>query len=127
MCTLEFGVRLVHPAGVLDLVVQRRNGVAVRVGLRRGLTALPVVARLLEIVGQRVREAGWQPVNIDATVVAEVPKLMPHRIRMQQAMAACLGIEADRVSVKATTAEKMGFVGRREGMAAWAVATVRVR
>jgi 2-C-methyl-D-erythritol 2,4-cyclodiphosphate synthase len=87
----------------------------------RGISSL----RLLEIVSQRVQEAGWRAVNIDATVVAEAPKLMPHRIRIQETLAACLGISPDRVSVKATTAEKMGFIGRREGMAAWAVATVR--
>ena len=87
----------------------------------RGISSL----RLLEIVAARVRDAGWQTVNIDATVVAEAPKLMPHRLRMQEAIAACLAITADRVSVKATTSEGLGFVGRREGMAAWAVATVR--
>jgi 2-C-methyl-D-erythritol 2,4-cyclodiphosphate synthase/2-C-methyl-D-erythritol 4-phosphate cytidylyltransferase len=87
----------------------------------RGVSSL----RLLAIVGERVREAGWQTVNVDATVVAEAPKLAPHRARMQEAMAACLGIEPDRVSVKATTSERLGFVGRGEGMAAWAVATVR--
>ena len=87
----------------------------------RGISSL----RLLEIVGARVTDAGWQTVNIDATVVAEAPKLMPHRIRMQEGIAFCLGIASDRVSVKATTSEKLGFVGRAEGMAAWAVATVR--
>ncbi len=80
--------------------------------------------KLLEVVAERLREAGWQIVNIDATVVAEAPKLMPHRIQMQEAMAACLRIEPNRVSVKATTSEKLGFVGRREGMEATAIATV---
>jgi 2-C-methyl-D-erythritol 2,4-cyclodiphosphate synthase/2-C-methyl-D-erythritol 4-phosphate cytidylyltransferase len=89
----------------------------------RGISSL----RLLEIVGERVAEAGWTIVNIDATVVAEAPKLMPHRLEMQRRIGECLGIGADRVSVKATTSEKLGFVGRREGMAAWAVATVRQR
>ncbi|HLV81328.1 MAG TPA: 2-C-methyl-D-erythritol 2,4-cyclodiphosphate synthase [Chthonomonadaceae bacterium] len=81
--------------------------------------------RLLAIVRERVQESGWEIVNIDATVVAEAPKLMPHRPAMQQAMAACLGLDPERISVKATTSEKMGFVGRREGIACWAVATVR--
>ena len=49
---------------------------------------------------------------------------MPHREAMQNTMAACLGIEAERVSVKATTSEKLGFVGRREGMEATAIATL---
>jgi len=87
----------------------------------KGISSL----RLLAIVGARLEAAGWQVVNIDATVVAEAPKLMPHRARMQQAMADCLHLSADRLSVKATTSEKMGFVGRREGIACWAVATVR--
>lgn len=83
--------------------------------------------RLLAVVAERLRETGWQIVNIDATVVAEAPKLMPHRAAMQQAMADCLGLTPARISVKATTSEKMGFVGRREGMACWAVATLRSR
>jgi len=89
----------------------------------RGISSL----RLLEVVAERVGAAGWQIVNIDATVVAEAPKLMPHRIHMQETIAACIGITSDRVSIKATTSEKLGFVGRREGMASWAVATVRQR
>lgn len=87
----------------------------------RGISSL----RLLAIVGERLVQSGWQIVNIDATIVAEVPKLMPHRAKMQQAMAACLGLEATRLSVKATTSEKMGFVGRKEGMACWCIATIR--
>ncbi|HLJ56083.1 MAG TPA: 2-C-methyl-D-erythritol 2,4-cyclodiphosphate synthase [Chthonomonadaceae bacterium] len=87
----------------------------------RGIASL----RLLEECGRRVTEAGWRVVNIDATVVAEAPRLMPHRLAMQEAIAAALGIDAGRVSVKATTSERLGFVGRGEGMAAWAVATVR--
>ncbi|MCW3098154.1 MAG: 2-C-methyl-D-erythritol 2,4-cyclodiphosphate synthase, partial [Chthonomonadaceae bacterium] len=87
----------------------------------RGISSL----RLLAIVGERLVQSGWQIVNIDATIVAEAPKLMPHRAKMQQAMAACLGLEATRLSVKATTSEKMGFVGRKEGMACWCIATIR--
>lgn len=87
----------------------------------RGISSL----KLLAIVGERLASAGWATVNIDATVVAEAPKLMPHRPAMQNAIAQCLGIDPTRVSVKATTSEKMGFVGRREGMACWATATVR--
>lgn len=87
----------------------------------RGIASL----RLLAIVGERLVQSGWQIVNIDATIVAEAPKLMPHRPKMQQAMAACLGLEATRISVKATTSEKMGFVGRKEGMACWCIATIR--
>ena len=81
--------------------------------------------KLLANVGERLREMQWRIINIDATVVAEAPKLMPHREQMQQTMADCLGLEPSRLSVKATTSEGMGFVGRREGMACWAVATVQ--
>ena len=81
--------------------------------------------KLLSVVGQRLIEAGWVTVNLDATLAAEAPKLMPHRETIQQAIAACLGLDAGRISVKATTSEKLGFVGRREGIACWAVATIR--
>jgi 2-C-methyl-D-erythritol 2,4-cyclodiphosphate synthase/2-C-methyl-D-erythritol 4-phosphate cytidylyltransferase len=81
--------------------------------------------RLLESVGERLAAAGWQVANIDATVVAEAPKLMPHRAAIQQAIAGCLNLEPDRISVKATTSEKLGFIGRKEGVAAWAVATIQ--
>lgn len=80
--------------------------------------------KLLQICAGRLNEAGWRVVNVDATVVAEAPKLMPHRVTMQQTMASCLGIEAERISVKATTSEQLGFIGRREGIEASAIATV---
>jgi 2-C-methyl-D-erythritol 4-phosphate cytidylyltransferase/2-C-methyl-D-erythritol 2,4-cyclodiphosphate synthase len=86
----------------------------------KGISSL----RLLSIVGERVGQAGWRIVNIDAAVVAEAPKLMPHRPAMQQAMAECLDIEPERISVKATTAEKLGFIGRREGIECTAIATL---
>jgi 2-C-methyl-D-erythritol 2,4-cyclodiphosphate synthase len=80
-----------------------------------------------EIVTKAVallREAGYGPVNIDATVIAEVPKLLPHAPAMRRAIAGMTGLDAGDVSLKATTNEQMGFVGRREGIAAIAVATV---
>ena len=80
--------------------------------------------RLLEVVRERVTTEGWRVVNVDATLVAEAPRVMPHRLTIQQKIATCLEIDASRVSVKATTSEQMGFVGRGEGMACWAVATV---
>ncbi len=86
----------------------------------RGIQSL----KLLAVVGRRLREEGWSVVNVDTTAVAEAPKVMPHSQKMRQAMAAELGIEPGRVSVKATTSEGMGFVGRKEGICAWAVATL---
>ncbi|MEJ5079944.1 MULTISPECIES: bifunctional 2-C-methyl-D-erythritol 4-phosphate cytidylyltransferase/2-C-methyl-D-erythritol 2,4-cyclodiphosphate synthase [unclassified Ochrobactrum] len=71
-----------------------------------------------------VRAAGGRIANADVTIIAEEPKIGPHRPAMTEAMANMLGISQDRVSVKATTNEKMGFVGRGEGIAAIVTATV---
>lgn len=82
----------------------------------------------LELLGHAaalVREGGWKVMNVDATVVIEAPKLAPHRGAMRSNLAGALGIEPDRVNVKATRGEGMGFIGRCEGAAAMAVATVK--
>jgi len=71
-----------------------------------------------------VAAAGFQVVNVDATVVIERPKLAGYRDAMRASLAGALGLETDSVSVKATRGEGMGFVGREEGAAALAVATV---
>jgi 2-C-methyl-D-erythritol 4-phosphate cytidylyltransferase / 2-C-methyl-D-erythritol 2,4-cyclodiphosphate synthase len=63
---------------------------------------------------------------LDVTIICERPRIGPHRAAMVERIAAILGIAADRVSVKATTTEKLGFTGRGEGIAAQAVATVRL-
>jgi 2-C-methyl-D-erythritol 2,4-cyclodiphosphate synthase len=67
-----------------------------------------------------IKARGFQVVNVDSTIVAERPKMKDHIPAMQQIIAGVLKIDADRVSVKATTSEKMGFVGRGEGIAAMA-------
>jgi 2-C-methyl-D-erythritol 2,4-cyclodiphosphate synthase len=77
--------------------------------------------QLLRTVVSRVREAGHEPVNVDATVMLERPKLAPFRDAIHASLAAVLGCP---VNVKATTGEGMGFVGRGEGAAALAVATL---
>jgi 2-C-methyl-D-erythritol 2,4-cyclodiphosphate synthase len=69
-------------------------------------------------------DGGFEVVHVDATVVIERPALAPHRERVRAALAQALGIPPERVSVKATRGEGMGFVGRGEGAAALAVATV---
>ncbi|TYR31133.1 bifunctional 2-C-methyl-D-erythritol 4-phosphate cytidylyltransferase/2-C-methyl-D-erythritol 2,4-cyclodiphosphate synthase [Mesorhizobium microcysteis] len=71
-----------------------------------------------------VRARGGRIANADITLIAEAPKVGPHRTAMTQALSAMLGIAPDRVSVKATTNEKLGFIGREEGIAAIATATV---
>jgi 2-C-methyl-D-erythritol 2,4-cyclodiphosphate synthase len=79
---------------------------------------------LLKKVLTKVREKGFRPVNIDATVVAQKPKLSEIIPRMVKEIADVLEIETERVNVKATTTEGLGFTGREEGIAAYAVALV---
>ena len=78
----------------------------------------------LEEAARRVRARGGRIVNIDASLVAERPKIYPHIGQMKERIAAALGIPASKVGVKATTNEGMGFVGRQEGISAMAVASV---
>ena len=77
--------------------------------------------RLLRCVAYLVREEGWQVVDADCTIAAQVPRLAPYRAAMRMAMAEALGIPVEHMGVKATTTERLGFVGREEGIAAWAV------
>jgi 2-C-methyl-D-erythritol 2,4-cyclodiphosphate synthase len=82
---------------------------------------------LLRAVVQQLADAGYTPANIDATVACEEPKLGPFRDEMRTRLAEAAGLEAGAVNVKFTTGERMGFVGRGEGIAALAVATVAAR
>ena len=79
---------------------------------------------LLERTCQLIREAGYEIGNIDATVAAEAPKLNPYIPEMRRVMAEVMGIPVSAISLKATTSERMGFVGHREGMAAYATALI---
>lgn len=79
---------------------------------------------LLRQVARRVRAEGYRIGNVDATVALERPKLRPHIDAMRQATAECLGIDAAGVSVKATTTERLGFVGSEAGAAAYAVCLI---
>ena len=76
---------------------------------------------LLEKCWQLVKARGWRVVNIDSTVTLEAPKIMKHAPAMRETMARLLDIGADDISIKATTTEQMGFVGRGEGIVAYAV------
>ena len=78
--------------------------------------------RLLEQVTARLAENGWAIGNVDATVLAQAPKLAPHIPEMRRRLAAAMGIDVTQVSVKATTEEHLGFTGAGEGMACHAVA-----
>jgi 2-C-methyl-D-erythritol 2,4-cyclodiphosphate synthase len=81
----------------------------------------------MQLLGQvvaTVREGGLEIVNVDCTLVMETPKLGPHRLAIRESLAAALGLDARRVNVKASTGERIGFVGRGEGVAALAVASL---
>ena len=80
--------------------------------------------KILEKAAEPVRGKGGQIENIDSTLIAEEPRVMKHAPAMKAQIATALGIEPDAVGIKATTNEAMGFIGRREGIAAMAVASV---
>ncbi|MDC0361213.1 2-C-methyl-D-erythritol 2,4-cyclodiphosphate synthase, partial [Alphaproteobacteria bacterium] len=86
----------------------------------KGAASEIFLAEALRLVEAR----GGQLAHIDVTIVCEEPKIGPHRDAMQARMAGILMLDADRVSVKATTSERLGFTGRKEGIAALATATV---
>lgn len=86
----------------------------------KGISSL----RILEKCRELAEEKGFQIINIDSTLIAEAPKVLPHREAMCENIARAIGITAARVGIKATTNETMGFVGRKEGIAAMAVAQV---
>lgn len=86
----------------------------------KGISSL----KLLGEVGRLLRERGFAVVNIDATLLAQAPKIAPYKAQMAENIAAALGLEADRVNVKATTEEGLGFTGDGSGMAAHAAALV---
>ena len=81
---------------------------------------------LLEHVGKLLEEHNYVIENIDATIIAQRPKMMPHLPRMRENVARALGIETNQVSIKATTEEGLGFTGSGEGMAAQAICLRRV-
>ncbi len=88
----------------------------------RGISSLRLLRSVVELVTSR----GGRLVNVDATVLAQAPRLSPLLPEMAKRLADALGLELDRVSVKAKSPEGLGLVGRREGMAAMAVVSVEV-
>jgi 2-C-methyl-D-erythritol 2,4-cyclodiphosphate synthase len=79
---------------------------------------------MLRLAVRRVHDRGWRVANVDVTVIAETPKIGPHREAMRAALAAALGIAPDAVGVKGKTNEGMGWIGRGEGLACIAVASL---
>jgi 2-C-methyl-D-erythritol 2,4-cyclodiphosphate synthase len=88
----------------------------------RGISSIEILKRVTEVLRQRKARA----LNVDATIIAETPKMMPHIASMQMHIAGAIGIGEADVSIKATTNEMLGAIGRGEGIAAIAVATVEV-
>ena len=86
----------------------------------RGISSLELLRRTVAILAA----AGWSPLQVDSCVLAEAPRIAPHAAAMREAIADALGIPAGNVGVKATTTEGLGFVGRREGIAAHAVCLI---
>ena len=78
--------------------------------------------KLLAAVAAKVREEGYQIIDVDSVIAAQAPKMAPHRQQMRENLAAAMGIAVDNVGVKATTTEHLGFEGRQEGISATAVA-----
>ncbi len=79
---------------------------------------------LLEEVAKKALEAGFQINNVDATVVAQAPRLSPFIEKMRENVASCIGIDKTRVNIKATTTEGLGFAGEKQGIASYCVATI---
>jgi len=86
----------------------------------RGIASREILAR----VAEKLAAAGFAVGNVDATIVAQVPRLAPHREKMVGSIADVLGVGADRVNVKVTSTDQLGFIGREEGIAALAVALI---
>ena len=86
----------------------------------RGISSVEILKRVAKILGDKKARI----INVDATVIAEAPKLVPLVIEMRKKMAAALGISDSQVSIKATTNERLGPIGRGEGISAMAIATV---
>lgn len=79
---------------------------------------------LLRQVVELLRQKGWRPVNLDSTIIAEQPRLAPHLADMRTNLAQILQLEMEAVSVKATSSEGLGFIGRKEGIAAQAAVMI---
>jgi 2-C-methyl-D-erythritol 2,4-cyclodiphosphate synthase len=86
-----------------------------------GASSLDLLSRAFAVV----RDSGFELMNADCVLVGEEPRLAPYREAMRASLADCLGVTRDRITVRATTTDRLGFTGRREGLAAQAVALVR--
>lgn len=134
------GVRIEHPSGLAghsdgDVLAHALTDAVLGAAGLEDIGALfssddPALAgadsvELLRRAYDRVREAGWELVNADVVLIGQEPRLAPHRNEMRARLAGALGVEPERVAVRATTTDGLGFTGRKEGLAAQAVALVR--
>ena len=134
------GVRIEHPRGLAghsdgDVLAHALTDAVLGAAGLEDIGALfssgdPALAgadsvELLREAWRRVREGGWELVNADVVLVGEEPRLAPHRDAMRARLADALGVELERIAVRATTTDGLGFTGRREGLAAQAVALLR--
>lgn len=83
--------------------------------------------RLLATIRDAVAEKGWRVINVDLTIICQIPRVAPHRHAMRAALAGVLGVPEDRVNVKATTTDGLGAIGRGEGIACQAVVLLAPR
>ncbi|HXH98629.1 MAG TPA: 2-C-methyl-D-erythritol 2,4-cyclodiphosphate synthase [Sphingobacteriaceae bacterium] len=86
----------------------------------KGISSLILLKECIKLL----KEKGWQPGNIDAMICLEAPKINPHVPQMKQNIALAASMDVEDISIKATTNEKMGFIGREEGVAAYAVCLI---
>ncbi len=86
----------------------------------KGIASSELLGRTVDILA----DGGWRTLYVDATILAERPVLRPHMEQIKQSLAALLRLDTDSVNVKATTSDRLGFIGRGEGIAALAIATV---
>jgi 2-C-methyl-D-erythritol 2,4-cyclodiphosphate synthase len=134
------GVRIEHPSGLAghsdgDVLAHALTDAVLGAAGLEDIGALfssddPSLAgadsvELLREAWSRVQESGWELVNADVVLIGEEPRLAPHRDAMRRRLAGALGVEPELVAVRATTTDGLGFTGRREGLAAQAVALLR--
>ncbi|HZQ89156.1 MAG TPA: 2-C-methyl-D-erythritol 2,4-cyclodiphosphate synthase [Gaiellaceae bacterium] len=130
------GVRIEHPRGLEghsdgDVLAHALTDAVLGAAGMEDIGALFPAAtgadsvELLREAWRRVRERGWELVNADVVLIGEEPRLAPHRDAMRARLADALGVEPERVAVRATTTDGLGFTGRGEGLAAQAVALLQ--
>jgi 2-C-methyl-D-erythritol 2,4-cyclodiphosphate synthase len=134
------GVAIVHPRGLAghsdgDVLAHALTDAVLGAAGMEDIGALfpsgdPLLAgadsiELLREAWRRVQEAGWELVNADVVLIGEEPRLAPHRDAMRARLAGAFGVGPELVAVRATTTDGLGFTGRREGLAAQAVALLR--